>query len=170
VSDASPQRIVDSIMANNQPPIPTDKVLGFPSRRAAEEYLAAHPDGALGALHFYRSGERAMSYIVQANTTVRSSSSSSVAALLAAAAAWFVGASVRLASSQRVCGRTAAVTTCLAVYQAGCYGCTDGCCAVLMSSYSYFDLPGCAICLPVVLFLQVKGLELFAAQQDVAAI
>jgi hypothetical protein len=72
----SSQRIVDSIMANNQPPIPADKVLGFRSRRAAEEYLAAHPDGALGGLHFYRSGERAMSYIVQANTTVRSSSSS----------------------------------------------------------------------------------------------
>jgi hypothetical protein len=73
VLSAFPQHIVDSIMANNQPPIPADKVLGFRSRKAAEEYLAAHPDGALGALHFYRSGERAMSYIVQANTTVRSS-------------------------------------------------------------------------------------------------
>jgi hypothetical protein len=58
------------MMANNEPPIPAGKVLGFPSRRQAEEYLAAHPDGALGGLHFSRNGDKVVNYIVQANTTV----------------------------------------------------------------------------------------------------
>uniref|UniRef100_A0A383W084 ABC transporter domain-containing protein n=1 Tax=Tetradesmus obliquus TaxID=3088 RepID=A0A383W084_TETOB len=70
-NDTTVNRIVQAIMATNEPPIPADKVLGFTSRRAAEEHLGAHPDGALGALHFSRSGERALSYIVQANTTVK---------------------------------------------------------------------------------------------------
>ncbi|KAF6264706.1 hypothetical protein COO60DRAFT_16234 [Scenedesmus sp. NREL 46B-D3] len=70
-NDTAINRIVDGIMANNEPPIPAEQVLGFPSRRAAEAYLAGHPDGALGGLHFTRTGERMISYIVQANTTVK---------------------------------------------------------------------------------------------------
>jgi hypothetical protein len=65
------QSVVDSIMANNQPPIPSDKVLGFPSRSLADNYLLAHPDGAMGAVHFTRFNDSSVGYIIQSNSTVR---------------------------------------------------------------------------------------------------
>jgi hypothetical protein len=58
-------------MANNQPPIPSDKVLGFPSRSLADNYLLAHPDGAMGAVHFTRFNDSSVGYIIQSNSTVR---------------------------------------------------------------------------------------------------
>lgn len=81
------QGVIASICAANQPPIPADKVLGFPTRRQADDYLMAHPDGVLGAVHFSRSGSSSMNYIVQSNSTVRKQGGGRTAAATAAAAA-----------------------------------------------------------------------------------
>jgi hypothetical protein len=58
-------------MSNNDPPISPSKVVGFTTRTKADEYLMAHPDGALGALHLIRQGPDKYSYIVTSNSTVR---------------------------------------------------------------------------------------------------
>ena len=58
-------------MSNNDPPIPSSKVVGFNTRTEADDYLMARPDGALGALHLIRQGPDKYSYIVTSNSTVR---------------------------------------------------------------------------------------------------
>lgn len=66
------QSIISRVMSENSPPIPSHKVLGFPDRMSAEEYLLQHPDGVLGAVHFVTdSSSGGISYIVQSNSTVR---------------------------------------------------------------------------------------------------
>lgn len=59
-------------MSHNVPPIPPDKVLGFNTRKEADLYMAAHPDGCLGAVQFVRQAPDTYSYIVTSNSTVRS--------------------------------------------------------------------------------------------------
>lgn len=65
------QAIVQAVMANNVPPIPPDKVIGFNSRKEADQYMMDHPDGALGAVQFVRQSSDVFSYIVTSNSTVR---------------------------------------------------------------------------------------------------
>jgi hypothetical protein len=72
--DEDVQRVVAAVMASNQPPIPHERVRGFPSREAADEWLVAHPDSALGGVHFTtRPGAAApgLAFSVQSNSTVK---------------------------------------------------------------------------------------------------
>lgn len=64
---------MNAVRASNSPAIPPDKVLGFRTRREADEYMMDHPDGCLGAVHFVRQqgASGAFSYIVTSNSTVR---------------------------------------------------------------------------------------------------
>ncbi|WIA40119.1 hypothetical protein OEZ86_013522 [Tetradesmus obliquus] len=64
------QDIVNNIKASNTPPIRDDKVLGFASRFAAEDYMLANPETTLGAVHFSLDGSN-VNYIIQTNTTTK---------------------------------------------------------------------------------------------------
>jgi hypothetical protein len=46
------------------------QVLGFASRKAAEEYMLANPETTLGAVHF-NVDSSGINYVIQTNTTVR---------------------------------------------------------------------------------------------------
>ena len=65
------QAIIAGVKARNEPPIPDDRVLGLRDRAAADAYLLAHPDGALGAVHFSRGAGGALQYVVQSNSTTK---------------------------------------------------------------------------------------------------
>jgi hypothetical protein len=45
------------------------QVLGFASRKAAEDYMVANPETTLGAVHF-NVDSSGVNYIIQINTTV----------------------------------------------------------------------------------------------------
>ncbi|WIA44552.1 hypothetical protein OEZ86_007282 [Tetradesmus obliquus] len=65
------EALVASIRANNAPPIPASRALGLQNRSQVDEYMMAHPDGALGAVHFTVFSNQSVGYVLQSNGTVK---------------------------------------------------------------------------------------------------
>lgn len=62
---------MERIRANNNPPIPPEKVMGFASRAEAEAYMSDHLDAVLGAVHFVERAGGRLDYLLQSSSTVR---------------------------------------------------------------------------------------------------
>jgi hypothetical protein len=62
--------VIKRVRANNEPPIPADKVLGFATREEAEAYMAAHGETTLGAVHFVEGPGSKLQYLLQSSSTV----------------------------------------------------------------------------------------------------
>ncbi|KAI8468323.1 MAG: hypothetical protein J3K34DRAFT_523031 [Monoraphidium minutum] len=62
------QQIIERIRKHNVPEIPAGKVLGFPDRNAAEEFMAVHKDTVLGAVHFVEGRDGVLQYLLQSSS------------------------------------------------------------------------------------------------------
>lgn len=71
VGDPVVEGIVERIRQSNNPPIPTERVRGFESRKLSDEYFLRNPDTCLGAVHFIRDNTGNLNFIVQSNSTVK---------------------------------------------------------------------------------------------------
>jgi hypothetical protein len=60
-----PQDLITRVRQNNVPPIPKSRVKGFPDRNTSDAWLLAHPDTALGGVHFSRDPRGNLQYILQ---------------------------------------------------------------------------------------------------------
>jgi hypothetical protein len=63
--------VIRGVMANNAPPIPENRVRGFPNRTASDAWMLANGDAALGGVHFSRDARGALQYVLQSNSTVK---------------------------------------------------------------------------------------------------
>ncbi|KAF8060280.1 ABCA2 [Scenedesmus sp. PABB004] len=69
--DPDVNAIVAAVRSNNAPPIPAGRVVALPDRAAADAYMAARPDGVLGAVHFTRLTNTSIAYVVASNSTLK---------------------------------------------------------------------------------------------------
>jgi hypothetical protein len=66
------QSIVETMRENNDPPIKQDRVMGFDSQLAANEWLLENPARAAVGVHFAPSSPTSIDFTLQANTSSKS--------------------------------------------------------------------------------------------------
>ncbi|GBF88378.1 ABC transporter A family member protein [Raphidocelis subcapitata] len=71
VGDADVDALIERVRANNDPPIPPERVLGMAGRNESDAWMLANGDAALGAVHFSRDARGNLQYILQSNSTVK---------------------------------------------------------------------------------------------------
>ncbi|KAI8472689.1 MAG: hypothetical protein J3K34DRAFT_204610 [Monoraphidium minutum] len=69
--DEEVEALISRVRTNNAPPIPADRVKGFPDRAASDAWMLANGDAALGGVHFGRDARGNLQYILQSNSTVK---------------------------------------------------------------------------------------------------
>jgi hypothetical protein len=59
------------VRENNEPPIPSSRVKGFPNRNASDTWMLAHGDTSLGGVHFSRDNSGNLQYVLQVRGRLR---------------------------------------------------------------------------------------------------
>ncbi|CAG9460936.1 unnamed protein product [Pedinophyceae sp. YPF-701] len=68
-NNAAVDAVIASVMANNDPPIPQEKVLSFNDPTETDDWMLANPERLLSAVHFVNVTTTAMEFGIQTNST-----------------------------------------------------------------------------------------------------